>query len=644
MVPRRLQYFITLTFLCTITLALESSCTTQSVRLEASDDLVSLLQITPAKARSPHQESAIEKKVVYRTSRHRLQAPVPNVAPPIDDFLEEPVQNVHEVTNLEQNPDKSVEAPSSEATKTSNISSEANFTRNGSNFWAGMNGNLARTGASPYAVSKDFNGGPTWSISLEQSSRIVGTPLIDSLRNIYLTTTFGKVLKLDVDGSSIWNRSVGANVTLTPAIDDGALHLATEGGEAVSIDMATGNLTWRRKLSKCAGPSARAVMASSGVVVHALRYADEDCSTRTYINVLDAKTGEELWTYSPRDFIGHRGPPVGLFAIKGPVIVFTDSEGNVCKLDLKSGKELWGHDSELLSVVNASHVTKGMSSTMAKVNKSFNGSEMLMQTPDEGQASTSGLSSTMAKFNQTSNSSDELSQEPDVGPAVTSNHQGHQNNSNQSSFGEFEVLMKSSGVVLGPDEVVYVASNPLSGHGRRAGRLEALNFTTGRVLWQVNLAHAISSGPVVGQLHPGGKGNLSVLITVGGVSHFPSTDDELVSTRRAYSGKVLTFAALTGASTNWTYEQEPWPADEQCNSDLVQAFSNPAIGGDGTVYLGSGNGMLYAIRDHDGDGFVNETKEVSSYSAGHAFIASPAIAPGLLVAAPCNGMVVFKLF
>jgi len=59
--------------------------------------------------------------------------------------------------------------------------------------------------------------------------------------------------------------------------------------------------------------------------------------------------------------------------------------------------------------------------------------------------------------------------------------------------------------------------------------------------------------------------------------------------------------------------------------------------------------MLYALRDHDGDGFVNETKrgkerEVTSYAAGHAFIASPAIAPGLLVAAPCNGIVVFKQF
>eukprot|EP00747_Dinoflagellata_sp_TGD_P141990 gnl/TRDRNA2_/TRDRNA2_176193_c1_seq1.p1 gnl/TRDRNA2_/TRDRNA2_176193_c1~~gnl/TRDRNA2_/TRDRNA2_176193_c1_seq1.p1 ORF type:complete len:376 (-),score=44.40 gnl/TRDRNA2_/TRDRNA2_176193_c1_seq1:244-1209(-) len=69
----------------------------------------------------------------------------------------------------------------------------------------------------------------------------------------------------------------------------------------------------------------------------------------------------------------------------------------------------------------------------------------------------------------------------------------------------------------------------------------------------------------------------------------------------------------------------------------------PVISGDGTVYATSGtNGNLYAINDEDGNGHI-DASEFSVFRTGQAFLNAPALAPGLLAAAPCWGpMYVFK--
>jgi outer membrane protein assembly factor BamB len=234
-----------------------------------------------------------------------------------------------------------------------------------------------------------------------------------------------------------------------------------------------------------------------------------------------------------------------------------------------------------------------------------------------------------------------------------------------SEYDDISVMASAagSGAVVGPGEVIFVTSNPVnSSTGVRKGRLEALNLTTGERLWQVNLDSKITNGPAVGLLHPGGQGSLSVLITISGeldVSDIKSSP-KLPSKHRQrillsgpthptklakiHQGKLIAFEALTGTLKTWTYEQSPWKETPTCWKEQSQAFSNPTIAGDGTVYVGSGNGLLYAIRDHDGDGFVNVTSEVTSYRIGKAFGSSPCIAPGILIAAPCNGILAFKSF
>jgi len=76
---------------------------------------------------------------------------------------------------------------------------------------------------------------------------------------------------------------------------------------------------------------------------------------------------------------------------------------------------------------------------------------------------------------------------------------------------------------------------------------------------------------------------------------------------------------------------------------LPDNWGIPTIGGDGTVYATSGhNGNIYAIRDRDGNGRI-DTDEVSTFETKNGFLNGPALAPGMMVFAPCWGpMYVFK--
>jgi len=121
---------------------------------------------------------------------------------------------------------------------------------------------------------------------------------------------------------------------------------------------------------------------------------------------------------------------------------------------------------------------------------------------------------------------------------------------------------------------------------------------------------------------------------------------------------IVAFEAATGKEL-WSYTEEPWDhfasaGDEEGmarrQASLAQdprneymcapdAWTIPIITGDGTVYVGSGlTPNLYAIKDRNGDGKL-ESSEIATFTnpAGSAWLNSPALAPGVLVGAPCWG-------
>mmetsp|Transcript_36859 Transcript_36859/g.95134 ORF Transcript_36859/g.95134 Transcript_36859/m.95134 type:complete len:204 (+) Transcript_36859:2-613(+) len=199
--------------------------------------------------------------------------------------------------------------------------------------------------------------------------------------------------------------------------------------------------------------------------------------------------------------------------------------------------------------------------------------------------------------------------------------------------------MSTGGLVIGENGVAYVTSNQYEG-SLVVGRLTAYDAKTGQRLWQQPTEFSANNGAAVGEL---GAHGLAVVIGTGVNPAMPNLMPNELRTAEVRPGRVEAFSAATGERL-WTYDMPTWhgaaAGDTMQHVCLPDCFGNPAIAGDGTVYIGYMDGSFIAIRDGDADGKIGGN-ETSKFATGNAFQGSPAIGPGLLVATPCNGMHVF---
>jgi len=209
-----------------------------------------------------------------------------------------------------------------------------------------------------------------------------------------------------------------------------------------------------------------------------------------------------------------------------------------------------------------------------------------------------------------------------------------------------ETDFSTGGTVVGPNGVAYVTSNAKVAN-KSSGFVTAFNITNGKILWRTSTDYAANNGAVVGTI----GGRLAVAIGVGLNPDMPDplkqklkkVHDNATSLPEK-KGRVLALDAETGKQL-WSHEMplwHGWGAGEKARSVcLPDSFGNAAISGDGTVYVGFQSGHFYGINDLDNDGKISP-EEASFYDTGRCFQGSPAIAPGMLVATPCNGMHVSK--
>jgi len=188
---------------------------------------------------------------------------------------------------------------------------------------------------------------------------------------------------------------------------------------------------------------------------------------------------------------------------------------------------------------------------------------------------------------------------------------------------------------------------------RTAGRITAYSLADGKLLWQHRVTMPANNAPVVGRLRPGSS-RLSVVVALGDNPSFPNPEAERTGYFQngspvAWESKILALDADTGNPTGWEYTPEVYRKPQAYGDAfpdhicLPDSWSNAAIGGDGTVYAGHMSGRIFAFRDIDGDGVLSKEKgEVSSYFGGRCYQGSPGLAPGMLVATPCDGVHVFK--
>jgi outer membrane protein assembly factor BamB len=216
---------------------------------------------------------------------------------------------------------------------------------------------------------------------------------------------------------------------------------------------------------------------------------------------------------------------------------------------------------------------------------------------------------------------------------------------------EGNFAMSTGGAMIGSNGIVYVTWNEIRfdpGHAQPhivpVGRVGAYDFETGNRIWTADMGtFQANNAATVGPSGPGGR--LAVVVGVGSNPDIPRLPDVSDGIGPAHPARVVALDAATGAEF-WSYTMPTWHGsalDDAKRPDicLPDAFSNAAIGGDGTVYFGFQNGNFYALKDSNEDGTVSES-EVSTWQTGAAFQGSPGIAPGMVVATPCNGMHVWR--
>jgi outer membrane protein assembly factor BamB len=213
--------------------------------------------------------------------------------------------------------------------------------------------------------------------------------------------------------------------------------------------------------------------------------------------------------------------------------------------------------------------------------------------------------------------------------------------------------------ILGPNRVVYSVQNGGNDPGHAfysmgysgPGEVVARSLDDGELLWKASVPHPPNNSPAIGRLY--GHEGLSLVQPIGdpvqgafgaaGVHSVYAFDAETGKLQWKFEGPRQTIPGITTGDLN------PIAAVERAlNGEravvLPNPWSAPTIDGNGTVFVGSSLGPLYALRDANGDGIVEGDAEVSKLETDTTFSGSmsPAFAPGMLVAASSDQLYVFK--
>lgn len=486
-------------------------------------------------------------------------------------------------------------------------------------YWAKRGRNALGNSASPHVGPSDFSTGPAWVWDNSEDELVRHGPSIDGEGNVYLATSFGWVRKFSPNGEVLWSwrtsREEGLIRTCIVLYEGRIFFVSTSTSLApalaFSLDMRSGQVLWRAPL-----PVSHMHEDSHTIFVHRGILLAPCVDEATEANVernnnkivaVSASDGSFLWEHSIDGIVWNWMP-----ATPGDdSFLFATTAARAHRVNLTTGRLIW-----------------------------------------------------KAGF-------------PDTGRGVS-----------------------TGGGTLGPNGIFYAVGSyfnqtgrgqpfpdvadcsPVGGCEEGAGILLGYRVADGEVVLKKRLKQPGNQYPAVGMLGP----RLAVVVAIGQnpalMSHFLKDSWLPLPVKIAIhmaqlrfwplrrmlgipvlQGSVHAFDAVTGHEL-WSFEDEPFDyfagaGDEHDLGRRVQrsmqepnhteticgpdSWGIPVIAGDGTVYASSGtNGNLYAIRDGDGDGVI-ASGEVSTFRTSQAFLNAPALAPGMLVAAPCWGpMYVFK--
>ena len=193
----------------------------------------------------------------------------------------------------------------------------------------------AINGSTIYALSESGHlqafdtklGVPLWNTTLP-ADLVYTIPLTFSNGSVLVSTTSGAVLRLNASdrGQMMWQAYIGKNLKGPVTVGGGLAYLVLDGGNAVALDLETGNQHWST------GPGTGSSNDFPSAYVQGSLYI----GTRGRdVFCIDTSDGSELWNKSLKSTVAS-APALG-----GGRIVLGTQTGQVYALDLITGEEVW---------------------------------------------------------------------------------------------------------------------------------------------------------------------------------------------------------------------------------------------------------------------------------------------------------------
>eukprot|EP00930_Biecheleria_cincta_P097458 TRINITY_DN89171_c0_g1_i1.p1 TRINITY_DN89171_c0_g1~~TRINITY_DN89171_c0_g1_i1.p1 ORF type:complete len:499 (+),score=46.89 TRINITY_DN89171_c0_g1_i1:100-1497(+) len=359
-------------------------------------------------------------------------------------------------------------------------------------------------------------------------------------------------------------------------------------------------------------------------------------------------SGEVIWNFTPN-------PRATIFSASSLLdgrVHFTTLDGRMWAVSMETGKELWSkkickeinqdngfvsaHDGVVIAATDASDATAtgrpGLANKVVRAVKAEDGSPLWAFKPEMP------IWNFLALF-------------PDDGTVLYQDWEGkayrhHLRNGSLIWSAGGHPGTWTDGSPLVADGVAYLVSANVSApkDSPEAGHLAARRISDGSLLWEVGVPMPPNNAPSIGRL--AGHGGLLVMQPGGWQGEFLGPtgifgfDAHTGKQKLHFRGPAQSGPMQAGALEGWNERTRAGASP----SYITNPWSAPSIDKDGTLYVGHENGIIYALRDTNGDGKFDGATEVSTFQTGAAFVgsSSPAHGPGMMAIASCDTLFVFK--
>jgi len=205
-------------------------------------------------------------------------------------------------------------------------------------FWPTARGRAPRQyGITDVVVPHNLSASLAWSWHHpdgQYHTVVAGGPVIDSGKNLYLTTADG-IRKFSPDGSTLWHYKTPGGINNMPSLMGDYVYGNCKSGHAFALDQNTGKEVWVVRPSHSAGSDSGYPAPYDGLFVMGTN--GNLVGGNKKVIALDGKSGNQVWEYKTEHPVWNVMP---LFP-GDDTCLFMDFTGGLYRVGLHNGTLLW---------------------------------------------------------------------------------------------------------------------------------------------------------------------------------------------------------------------------------------------------------------------------------------------------------------